>query len=101
MKHLNYFLVLFSSFTFADWHHGKISMIAIGYDGKTISIGQEGFTRKNCTCYQVWSDRYCLNRDRISFNEEFSLLLSAKAKEKSVAINIDEKTCEVRAIFEK
>lgn len=48
------FLLIASSASYADWHHGKIEMIAIGYDGKTISIGQVGSTKTNCTCYPTW-----------------------------------------------
>ncbi len=92
--------LLFSSSAFADWHTGKINMIAIGYDGKTISVGQEGFTRTNCTCYTAWPGRYCLDRTRESFKEEYSLLLSAKAQNKPVSINIDEASCIVTAIYE-
>ena len=84
----------------ADWHYGKIEMIAIGYDGRTISIGQDGSTKENCTCYSTWPNRYCLDRDRLSFKEEYSLLLAAKAQGKSVALNIDETTCKIRGMYE-
>ncbi|EGU49883.1 hypothetical protein VINI7043_26265 [Vibrio nigripulchritudo ATCC 27043] len=101
MKKLLFTLLLIaSSASYADWHHGKIEMIAIGYDGKTISIGQAGSTKTNCTCYPTWPNRYCLNRDRISFNEEYALLLAAKSRGQSVALNIDETTCQVIAMYE-
>lgn len=92
--------LFFSSSVLADWHSGTIEMIAIGYDGKTISIGQTGSTKTDCTCYSTWSNRYCLDRTRESFREEYSLLLSAKARNKSVSINIDESTCKIKAIYE-
>ena len=91
----------FSTFSYADWHAGKIDMIAIGYDGKTISVGLKGTTRTDCTCYSSWPTRYCLDRTRDSFEQEYALLLSAKAKDKSVNINIDETTCKVIAIYER
>lgn len=90
----------FSTSVFANWHSGTIEMIAIGYDGKTISIGQTGSTKTDCTCYSTWPNRYCLDRTRESFKEEYSLLLSAKARNKSLAIHIDETTCKVKAIYE-
>lgn len=86
---------------FADWHSGTIDMIAIGYDGKTISIGQTGSTKENFTCYSTWPNRFCLDRTRESFNEEYALLLSAKARNKSVSINIDETTCFIKAVYER
>ncbi len=92
--------LLFSTSVLSDWHSGTIEMIAIGYDGKTISIGQTGSTKKDCTCYPAWPNRFCLDRTRESFKEEYSLLLSAKARNKSVAINIDETTCKIKAIYE-
>ncbi|BDU37579.1 hypothetical protein [Vibrio nigripulchritudo] len=94
------FLLIASSASYADWHHGKIEIISIGYDGKTISIGQAGSTKTNCTCYPTWPNLYCLNRDRISFNEEYALLLAAKSRGQPVALNIDETTCQVTAMYE-
>jgi len=93
-------LLCMSSTSFADWHVGKIDMIAIGYDGKTISIGQAGATKTDCTCYSVWPNRFCLDRTRESFQQEYAMLLAAKAKDKPVGINIDEQTCFVIAIYE-
>jgi hypothetical protein len=93
-------LVLISSSVFAEWHKGKIQIIAIGYDGKTISIVQEGYTKDNCTCYKAWPNHYCLDRTRESFKDEFAFLLAAKAKGKSVSLNIDEATCYIQAMYE-
>ncbi|NOU49338.1 hypothetical protein HG263_02080 [Pseudoalteromonas sp. JBTF-M23] len=92
--------LLFSTSALADWHSGTIEMIAIGYDGKTISIAQKGATKTDCTCYSTWPNRYCLDRTRESFKDEYALLLSAKARNKSVAIHIDETTCKIKAIYE-
>ncbi len=102
MKKLLLTLMLITpSITFAGWHHGKIELLGIGYDGKTISIGQEGFTKTDCTCYPTWSNRYCLDRSRDSFKDEYALLLSAKARNKSVSIHINETSCKVTAIYEQ
>jgi hypothetical protein len=84
----------------ADWHSGNVEMVAIGYDGKTISIGQAGSTRTNCTCYSTWPNRYCLDNTRDTFKEEYSLILSAKARNKSLNININEDSCKITAIYE-
>ncbi|KAF7788066.1 hypothetical protein PRUB_a2627 [Pseudoalteromonas rubra] len=100
MKKYFYLFLLLPCFAYADWHSGKVEMIAIGYDGKTISIGLEGSTKTECTCYPTWPNRFCLNRNRVSFNEEFSLLLSAKAQGKSVSLQIDETTCMVNAMYQ-
>lgn len=95
-----FFMLFISPFALADWHHGKIDMIAIGYDGKTVSIGQVGFTGKNCTCYSAWPNRFCLDPNRETFDKEYALILSAKARDKKVSINIDENSCKIRAIYE-
>ena len=102
MKKLVTLVLFFCSLNvFADWHRGKITMVAIGYDGKTVSIGQEGFDRTNCTCYSSWPNRYCLDRSRESFKDEYALLLSAQARNKSVSIHIDESTCNITALYEQ
>ena len=93
-------LAAFSMSVSADWHSGKIAIILIGYDGKTVAIGQEGATKTDCTCYPAWPNRYCLNRARESFKEEYALLLSVKARGISVALNINEETCEIKAMYE-
>lgn len=94
-------LVLFlSTPAFAGWHSGTIEMIAIGYDGKTISIAQKGSTKTGCTCYPTWPNRYCLDRSRESFKDEYALILSAKARSNPLNINIDETSCKVIAIYE-
>lgn len=98
---LSLILILISSLsTNAGWHHGKINMVAMGYDGKTISIGQNGYSGTNCTCYSTWPDRYCLDFNRDTHEKEYALILSAKARDKSVSIHIDEKTCKINAIYE-
>jgi len=92
--------LLLSGASIADWHHGKLTIFAIGYDGKTVSVGQAGFSKSDCTCYPAWPNRYCLDPNRDTFDQEYALLLSAKARDISVAINIDETTCRIVAIYE-
>jgi len=94
-------LIVASNWALADWHHGKLGIVAIGYDGKTVSIGQEGFTKSDCTCYSAWPSRYCLDTSRDTFEKEYAFLLSIKARDKSVSIYIDETTCKISAMYEK
>ena len=84
----------------ADWHTGRIEFISIGYDGSTFTFRLSGVTRTNCTCYPTWNTNMCLNRSRLSFREEVALLYSLKARDKEVAINIDEASCSVVALYE-
>lgn len=94
-------LMFFSTIASAEWHHGKLGIIAIGYDGETISIGQDGFTKSDCTCYPAWPSRYCLDPNRSTFEQEYAFLLSIKARDKSVSINIDETTCKIKSMYEQ
>ena len=64
--------LIFSTSVFADWHGGTIDMVAIGYDGKTISVGQTGSTKTDCTCYSTWPNRYCLDRTRNDWGQVFN-----------------------------
>lgn len=100
MKSIFFLTLFFSNMALADWHHGKLGIVAFGYDGKTISVGQQGFNRTNCTCYPAWPGRYCLNTARDTFEKEYAFILSAKARNKSISINIDENTCKIRAMYE-
>jgi len=100
MKSIFFVAMFFSNMALADWHNGKLGIVSFGYDGKTISIGQDGFTRTNCTCYPTWPGRYCLSADRDTFEKEYAFLLSAKARNKPISINIDESTCKIRAMYE-
>lgn len=94
-------LITASNNALADWHHGKLGIIAFGYDGKTISVGQQGTTKADCSCYPAWPTRYCLDNSRDTFEKEYAFLLSIKARDKSVSINIDEETCKIIAMYEK
>ena len=91
----------FSLPTFAGWHVGEVSMVAIGYDGKTISVGQKGRTLSGCTCYPTWPNRMCLDETRASHEKEFAMLISAQARGEKVGININESTCEITSIYEQ
>jgi hypothetical protein len=82
----------------ADWHTGTVTSVNVGYDGMTISFGLSGWSRSNCTCYPSWSTYMCLDRSRNTFKEEYAWLLSARATQQLVSVNIDEATCKVQAI---
>ncbi len=86
--------------TWADWHAGRITRLGFGYDGSTITLQISDWSRSNCTCYSVWPNQRCLDRNRATFKEEFAWLLRARAMDAQVQVHIDEGTCRVVALFE-
>ncbi len=80
----------------ADWHAGKVTQLAIGYDGSTITF----LNRSNCTCYSPWPGLMCLDRTRATHKEEFAMLLRARATATDINVHIDEGTCRVVALYE-
>jgi hypothetical protein len=85
----------------ADWRSGRVVRVAIGYEGSIVAFQLEG--HKNslpCTCPTYWTGYICLNRARESFKEEYAFLLSAKARDVVINVNIDETTCKVTATYE-
>jgi hypothetical protein len=84
----------------ADWHVGRIVSLNIGYDGSTITFTLAGHIRNNCTCFSTWPNSLCLNRSRLTFKEEVAFLYSARARDKEIAVNIDEASCSVVALYE-
>jgi hypothetical protein len=93
-------LSLSASMAHADWHTGKLGNISIGYDGSTFTFTILGYTRTNCTCYATWNTNMCLNRSRLTYKEEVAMVYSLKARDKAIAINIDEASCSVIAMYE-
>jgi hypothetical protein len=93
-------LALAAPLAHADWHIGKILSLNIAYDGSTITFALAGHTRNNCTCYATWPNTLCLNRSRLTFKEEVAFLYSARARDKEIAVNIDEASCSVVALYE-
>lgn len=91
--------ILASSVAHADWHYGTIDLLGYGYDGQTITFHITGWNRTDCTCYPSWPDKVCLDRNRLTFKEELATLLAAKISGSSVAANIDETTCTIRALL--
>jgi hypothetical protein len=89
-----------SPLAYADWHSGKVTALKIGYDGVTVAFNIAGYSRSNCTCYVTWSSDLCLNPLRESFRAEVPMLMSARARDTVVHVNIDEVTCSVIAIYE-
>ena len=94
------FFVTFSSITNAGWHEGKVSYIGVGYDGTTITITLEGWSRSDCTCYSAWPGHMCLDPSRNTSDFEKSLVIAAKARQVPIKAHIDETTCQITAISE-
>jgi hypothetical protein len=94
------FFLTISGYTYSDWHTGKINHIGVGYNGSTVTIRVEGWTRNNCTCYTPWPDYMCLDETRATANFERSLILAARARGSKVKVNIEETSCKVIAIYE-
>lgn len=86
--------------SFADWHYGRVTLLAFGYDGTTVVFGIEGWNRNDCTCYPTWPTYMCLDRTRQSFKEEFAWLLKARTVGQVIAVNIEEQSCKVIALYE-
>ena len=84
----------------ADWRSGKVQQVSVGYDGQTIALKLEGWSRSNCSCYSSWPDHMCLDKARATHDFEKALLLSARARNTVVNVNIDEASCKVIAIYE-
>ncbi len=93
-------LALASAETNADWHGGKVTMMSIGYDGKTIAFKVAGWTRNNCTCNPTWPEQMCLDSTRATYDFEKAVLLSARARGSELSANIEESSCKVVALYE-
>jgi hypothetical protein len=93
-------LVLAAPIAQADWHSGKLTALKFAYDGTTVTFNIAGYARTDCTCYANWSSDLCLNPSRPSFKAELAFLMSARARETAVFVNIDETTCYVTAMYE-
>ncbi|HEX7026319.1 MAG TPA: hypothetical protein VF268_03695 [Gammaproteobacteria bacterium] len=96
------FLILsvFAFTAFADWHTGTVRHLAVGYDGVTVTFKLDGWVRSDCTCYGPWPSLMCLNSAREAHDFEKALLLAARARGSVIRANIDESTCQVKAIYE-
>jgi hypothetical protein len=84
----------------ADWHAGLVTTLSVGYDGSTIAFRIAGWSRTDCTCYAVWNVDMCLDRTRLTFREEYTMLLKARAAGTPISVNINETTCTVIAMVE-
>lgn len=93
-------MLLGASAAHADWHSGNITQISFGYDGSTVAFTISGYSRSDCTCVSAWPNMACLDRARVSFREEYAFLLSARARGTPIAVNLDETTCRVVAMYE-
>ncbi len=94
-------LILLSTTSNAAWHEGKINYIGIGYNGSTITLILEGWSRSDCTCYSSWPSHMCLTNNRDTSAFEQSLILSAKARQSPIKVYINENTCSIEAISEQ
>lgn len=94
------FLVCFASIANADWHTGKVSYIGVGYDGETITLKIEGWSRSNCTCYSSWPSHMCLDNSRATKKFEEAFILSARARQAPIKVNLDETTCKISSVAE-
>ena len=90
--------LLLSSQARADWHLGTVEHVYLGYDGTSLVFSVSGWNRSNCTCYSTWPTYMCLGRNRVSFKDEYALLLAAKAQGTLIDVQIDEASCSVLAI---
>ncbi|MCH2160072.1 MAG: hypothetical protein MK096_14985 [Oleiphilaceae bacterium] len=90
-----------ATFASAEWHTGKVKYVGVGYDGKTITLIMEGWSRSDCTCYASWPSHMCLDETRETSEFEKAILISARAKQTPISVNIDETTCKVRAMTER
>jgi hypothetical protein len=97
---LTIMLLTASASSFADWHVGNIKHLGIGYDGTTVTVSVEGWSRNNCTCYPTWPTYMCLDKNRPTHEFEKALILAARARNSVLKIHIDEVTCKVVAIYE-
>ena len=93
-------LALASTSAHADWHSGKVSAFKIGYDGNSVMFNLSGLSRTNCTCYAAWPSDLCLNPSHLGYKVEIAMLMSARARDTDIYVNIDETTCFVLAMYE-
>lgn len=83
----------------ADWHQGKIQNIAFPYEGDRMVFKLQDFTG-SCSCPGYWTGYVCLDANRATYPQEVAFLLSAKARDVRIHVNINETTCVVTAMFE-
>lgn len=84
---------------FAGWHSGKLDNIGFAYEGSQVTFRLIGVSL-SCACPTYWQQYICLNPNRQTYKEEYALLLSAKARDAELHVNVDESTCQIIAIYE-
>ena len=92
-------LLAFCSASKAGWHSGKVSRIAFPYEGNRPVFLLAGFT-PTCSCPGYWTGYMCLNEARATHAQEYAFLLSAKARDVVIYVNINETTCLVTSMYE-
>jgi len=93
-------LLVWSASSFGGWHTGKVEYIGVGYDGVTITVNITGWSRSDCTCYPTWPAHMCMDSSRQTHAFEKAMLLAVRARDAVVAINIEETTCRIIALYE-
>lgn len=100
LKYVACFLMLvLGSIAHADWRSGKVRIIASTYAGNTMAFMLTGVSL-GCTCPSYWTDYICLDESRATYSQEYALLLSAKARDMKIYVNVNETTCLVTAMYE-
>jgi len=94
------FLLILSNTSSAGWHTGKVSYIGVGYDGATITLKIEGWSRSDCTCYSSWPSHMCLDNTRETKKFEEALILTTRAKQMPIKVHLDEATCKINSVVE-
>lgn len=89
----------FTENAYADWHQGTIQAIAFPYEGDRAVFVLRDFTG-NCSCPGYWTGYICLDPNRATYPQEVAFLLSAKARDARIHVNINETTCVVTAMYE-
>ncbi len=98
-------LLLFSSGVFSNsWREGKVTDLASGYDGSSITFRLYDLTADSvaidyskCTCNSSWQ-ALCLNPVRENFDKEYSMLLAASSANRNVRVIFNDEQCFIRAL---
>lgn len=96
---VSFLILILASVAHADWRSGKVRVIASTYAGNTMVFMLTGVT-PSCTCPSYWTNYICLDETRATYSQEYAMLLSAKARDMTIHVNINETTCMVTAMYE-
>ena len=85
----------------ADWHRGKVKAIVFLHEGSGVAFSLEGVVPTSCSCPSYWGGYVCLDMSRATHKQEYAFLLSAKARDVTINVHIDETTCMVTSMEEQ